>query len=44
MAATVLLSFKLSINLIAVLGGSLVTTAWRVPRLRVEETPSRYGG
>jgi hypothetical protein len=26
------------------LGGSLVTTAWRVLRLRMEETPSRYGG
>jgi hypothetical protein len=25
-------------------GGSLVTTAWRVLRLRMEETPSRYGG
>jgi hypothetical protein len=26
------------------LGGSLVTTAWRVFRLRMEETPSSYGG
>jgi hypothetical protein len=26
------------------LGGSLVTTAWRVLRLRMEETPSRCGG
>jgi hypothetical protein len=26
------------------LGGSLVTTAWRVLRLRMEETPSSYGG
>jgi hypothetical protein len=26
------------------LGGSLVTTAWRVLRLQMEETPSRYGG
>jgi hypothetical protein len=26
------------------LNGSLVTTAWRVLRLRMEETPSRYGG
>jgi hypothetical protein len=25
------------------LGGSLVTTAWSVLRLRMEETPSRYG-
>jgi hypothetical protein len=28
----------------AMLGGSLVTTAWRVLRLRMEGTPSRYGG
>jgi hypothetical protein len=26
------------------LGGSLLATAWRVLRLRMEETPSRYGG
>jgi hypothetical protein len=26
------------------LGGSLVTTAWRVLRLRIEETPSSFGG
>jgi hypothetical protein len=26
------------------LGGSLVTTAWRVLRLRMEGTASRYGG
>jgi hypothetical protein len=26
------------------LGGSLVTTAWRVLRLRMEETLSKYGG
>jgi hypothetical protein len=26
------------------LGGSLVTTAWRVLRLRMEEAASRYGG
>jgi len=26
------------------LGGSLVTTAWCVLGLRVEETASRYGG
>jgi hypothetical protein len=25
-------------------GGSLVTTAWRVLRLRMEGTASRYGG
>jgi hypothetical protein len=28
----------------AVLGGSLVTTAWRVLTLRMEVTTSRYGG
>jgi hypothetical protein len=28
----------------ALLGGSLVTTAWRVLRLRMEGTDSRYGG
>jgi hypothetical protein len=28
----------------AMLGGSLVITAWRVLRLRMEETASRYGG
>jgi hypothetical protein len=28
----------------AMLGGSLVTTAWRVLRLQMEETPSSYGG
>jgi hypothetical protein len=28
----------------SMLGGSLVTTAWRVLRLRMEGTPSRYGG
>jgi hypothetical protein len=28
----------------AVLGESLVTTAWRVLRLRTEENASRYGG
>jgi hypothetical protein len=26
------------------LDGSLVTTAWRVLRLRMENTASRYGG
>jgi hypothetical protein len=26
------------------LGGPLVTTAWRVLRLRMEATASRYGG
>jgi hypothetical protein len=33
-------------NLISnsMLGGSLVTTAWRVLRLRMEETPSSFGG
>jgi hypothetical protein len=28
----------------AMLGGSLVTTAWRVLRLRMEEIPSSFGG
>jgi hypothetical protein len=28
----------------AMLGGSLVTTAWRVLRLWMEETPSTFGG
>jgi hypothetical protein len=28
----------------AMLSGSLVTTAWRVLRLRIEETASRFGG
>jgi hypothetical protein len=28
----------------AMLSGSLVTTAWRVLRLRMEEKASRYGG
>jgi hypothetical protein len=28
----------------SMLGWSLVTTAWHVLRLRMEETPSRYGG
>jgi hypothetical protein len=28
----------------AMLGGSIFTTAWRVLRLRMEETPSSYGG
>jgi hypothetical protein len=31
-------------NIHNMLGGSLVTTAWRVLRLRMEETLSRYGG
>jgi hypothetical protein len=26
------------------LGGSLVTMAWRILRLRMEETPSNFGG
>jgi hypothetical protein len=32
------------VDIINFLGGSLVTTAWRVLRLRMEETASRYGG
>jgi hypothetical protein len=31
-------------NMVPMLGGSLVTTAWRVLRLRMEETPSSFGG
>jgi hypothetical protein len=34
----------LSISIWSMLGGSLVTTAWRVLRLRIEVTPSRCGG
>jgi hypothetical protein len=33
-----------SINYMTMLGGSLVTTSWRVLRLRLEETPSSFGG
>jgi hypothetical protein len=32
------------IAFLSMLGGSLVTTAWRVLRLRMEGTASRYGG
>jgi hypothetical protein len=39
-----LLEFKLFVILKAVLSGSLVTTAWHVLRLRMEEMASRYGG
>jgi hypothetical protein len=31
-------------NVQSMLGGSLVTTAWRVLRLRMEETPFSFGG
>jgi hypothetical protein len=34
----------LSDGLRAMLGGSLVTTAWRVLRSRIKATTSRYGG
>jgi hypothetical protein len=33
-----------AVNHLLMLGGSLVTTAWRVLRLRMEETPSSFGG
>jgi hypothetical protein len=33
-----------TVTIIPMLGESLVTTAWRVLRLRMEETASRYGG
>jgi hypothetical protein len=36
--------FRMLMSHKTMLGGSLVTTAWRVLRLRVEETPSTYGG
>jgi hypothetical protein len=37
--------FVIILNIvIAMLSGSLVTTAWRVLRLRMEEKASRYGG
>jgi hypothetical protein len=32
------------VRLQIMLSGSLVTTAWRFIRLRMEETASRYGG
>jgi hypothetical protein len=34
----------LAAYLVATFSGSLVTTAWRVLRLRMEEKASRYGG
>jgi hypothetical protein len=37
------LSWAISIQS-TMLGGSLVTTAWRVLRVRMEETPSSFGG
>jgi hypothetical protein len=36
--------FQISTYLWVMLGGSLVTTVWHVFRLRMEETPSSYGG
>jgi hypothetical protein len=38
------ITLHLSIIIFSMLGGSLVTTRWRVLRLRMEESPSRYGG
>jgi hypothetical protein len=38
------LHFNMYITHKSMLGGSLVTTAWRVLRLRMEETPSSFGG
>jgi hypothetical protein len=38
-----LVVFVCLITVDSILSGSLVTTAWRVLRLRVEETASRYG-
>jgi uncharacterized membrane protein YoaK (UPF0700 family) len=37
-----LLNFLTQIRVL-ILGGSLVTTAWRILGLRMEETPSKYG-
>jgi hypothetical protein len=37
-------SFQASSDSLAILSGFLVTTAWRVLRLRMEEKASRYGG
>jgi hypothetical protein len=36
--------FSLFLVLQSMLSGSLVTTAWRVLKLRMEEKASRYGG
>jgi hypothetical protein len=41
---TVLTPFFYRVYFATMLSGSLVTTAWRVLRLRMEETASRYGG
>jgi hypothetical protein len=35
---------NLCVTYLTMLGGSLVTTAWRVLRLLLQETPSRHGG
>jgi hypothetical protein len=37
-------SFLIATENFSMLGGSLVTTAWRVHRLQMEETPSSFGG
>jgi hypothetical protein len=42
--AYILTTHFLEINLSLILNWSLVTTAWRVLRLWIEETASRYGG
>jgi hypothetical protein len=36
--------FKIIVSIKLMLGGSLVTMAWHVLRLQMEETASRYGG
>jgi hypothetical protein len=38
------LLFRSRSSCLAMLDWSLVTTAWRVLRLRMEKTPSNYGG
>jgi hypothetical protein len=40
----VYLTFSMIHCINAMLGGSLVTTAWRVLRLRMEETPPSFAG
>jgi hypothetical protein len=36
--------FGILLYILSMLGGSFVTTAWCVLRLRMEETPSSFGG
>jgi hypothetical protein len=41
---SIVLNLKMISRKEAMSGGSLVTTAWRVLRLQMEETPSSFGG